>query len=156
MERGKVSMFGKCKGLYYVDNDFLDVYSKVDENGNKVFSLLCDLEDDSFEYDWNESSFRRDEYERQFIEQVKDRFPSFEYVNKWISKTRRALLENELFYIVCEDNQYGLSIELLQKEGEYESEAKIGLQMGLYLKYLKGIEDILLSTYRKNEAYKSA
>lgn len=156
MGRGNVCVFGKCEGLYYVDNEFLDVYSKTDENGDVISCSLRELEDDGFEYDEMASAWNRDDFEFAFIEQMKARFPSFEYVNKWISRSRRALLENDLFYIVCEDNMWSLAIELIQKEGEYGGEEKVGLQMGLYLKYLKGIEEILLNMHGEVGTYKGA
>lgn len=144
MGAGNVCTFGKCEGLYYVDNDFLDVYCRENEDGDMEYCPLREA-DDGFEYCETQSYFNREDSEWNFIEAMKRRFPSFEYVNKWISRTRRALLENELFYIVCEDNQWSLAIELIQKEGEYGGEEKVGLQMGLYRKYLKGIEEILLN-----------
>lgn len=144
MGAGNVCTFGKCEGLYFVDNDLLDVYCRENEDGDMEYRSLREA-DDGFEYCETESYFNREDFECNFIEAMKRRFPSFEYVNKWISRTRRALLENELFYIVCEDNQWSLAIELIQKEGEYGGEEKVGLQMGLYRKYLKGIEEILLN-----------
>lgn len=144
MGAGNVCTFGKCEGLYFVDNDLLDVYCRENEDGDMEYCSLRDA-DDGFEYCETESYLSREDFECNFIEAMKRRFPSFEYVNKWISRTRRALLENELFYIVCEDNQWSLAIELIQKEGEYGGEEKVGLQMGLYRKYLKGIEEILLN-----------
>lgn len=148
MGRGNVTTFGCCEGLYYVDNDFLDVYCRENEDGELEYSPLMEA-DYGFEYNEVESSLNREDFEFQFIEQIRSRFPSFEYVNKWISRSRRALLENKLFYIVCEDNQWRLAIELIQKEGEYGGEEKVGLQMGLYQKYLKGIEEILLNMHGK-------
>lgn len=126
MAVGNICVNGKCKGLYYVGNKFLDVY------------------DENYEYDEEDSMFRRDDFEYFLAETLRTRFPSFEYVNKYISGSRKVLLENNLFYIICEDDQCCLAVELIQKEGEYSGEELIGLQMGLYLRYLKGIEQILL------------
>lgn len=143
MGAGNVCVYGECEGLFYVDNDFLDVYSKKSRDGEWDFVRRKNA-DESYEYDEAASKFERDDFEFRFVENMRERFPSFEYVNKWISNTRRALLENELFYVVCEDNQWSLAVELIQKRGEYGGEEKVGLQMGLYKKYLKGIERILL------------
>lgn len=143
MGAGNVCVFGKCEGLYYVDNDFLDVYSKRDSEGEWDYVSFRDA-DDTYEYDEDASRFERDEFEWSFIEAMKARFPSFEYINKWISRTRRALLENKLFYVVVEDNQWSIAIELIQKEGEYGGEKMVGLQIGLYKRYLEGIQEILL------------
>lgn len=146
MGRGNVCTFGVAEGLYYVDYDFLDVYSKlVDEENNVLdFRMRNDVDEDGFEYDESESNWNRGEFELLFKIAVKSRFPSFRSVDKWISITRRAVLENKLFYIAMEDNEWSLAIELIQKGGEYDGEEKVGLQMGLYRNYLKGIEEILV------------
>lgn len=158
MGKGNVCVLGKCEGLYYVDNGFLDVYSREDEHGDKEYRLLKDVEcdDTEFEYDESESYFKREEFDWQFAELMRARFPSFELVDKWISRDRKALLENDLFYVVYEDNQWSLAIELIMKEGEYGGEEKVGLQMGLYRKYLKGIEDILLDMHGTVGTYSGA
>lgn len=144
MGRGNVCTFGKCEGLYFVDRDFLDVYTK--NRGEEESKLMRDVEcgDTEFEYNETESEFNREDFFYLFAEEFRRRFPSFEFVDKWISNSRRAMLENRLFYIVLEDNQWSIAIELIQKEGEYGGEELVGLQMGLYVKYLKGIEQILL------------
>ncbi len=126
MGRGNVCVLGKCEGLYYVDNEFID---ELTEDG---------------EYDEIASYFNRSEFEYELAKKLTARFSSFVYVDKWISGSRRALLENELFYIVVEDNEWSVAVELIQKYDTYGSESLIGLQMGLYKKYLKAIEDILL------------
>lgn len=146
MGRGSVTTYGQCEGLYYVDNDFLDVYSKKNEDGKIEYCSLREA-DDGFEYCESESCFDRENFKFNFTEMMRARFPSFEYVNKWISSMRSVLLENELFYIAFEDNWWSLAIELIQKEGEFGDEEKVGLQMGLYPKYLKGIEEILLNMH---------
>lgn len=96
------------------------------------------------------------DFDWHFAELMRARFPSFELVDKWISEDRKAILENGLFYVVYEDNQWSLAIELIMKEGEYGGEEKVGLQMGLYQKYLKGIEDILLDMHGTVGTYSGA
>lgn len=123
MGRGNVSVSGRCEGLYYVDYDLLD---ETNEYG---------------EIDYVLSDFNRHDFEICFAERIMDRFDSFDYVNAWISNSRRAILENRLFYIVVEDNEWSLAIELIEKDVDG---CEIGLQMGLYKKYLKAIEEILL------------
>ncbi len=146
MGRGNVCTFGAAEGLFFVDNDFLDVYFKEDEDGEREYRSLREA-DDGFEYCESESYWNRKDFECEFAEAMRERFPSLEYVDKWISNTRRALLENSLFYIVLEDNEWSLAVELIQKEGEYGGEEKVGLQMGLYMKFLEGIKQILLDMH---------
>ena len=155
MGRGNVCTLGKCEGLYFVDNDFLDVYSMKNEDGEIEYRSLRDA-DDGFEYCESESYWKRKDFECECVELMMARFHSFEYVGKWISGSRFALLENDLFYVVWEDNQWSLAIELIQKEGEYGGEEKVGLQAGLYLKYLKGIKEILLDMHGEVGTYTGA
>lgn len=77
MGRGNVCTFGKCEGLYFVDNDFLDVYSKKinDEDDEWDFRSLRDVDEDGYEYDEVESQWKRDEFESCFVEAMKRRFP---------------------------------------------------------------------------------
>lgn len=123
MGRGNVSVSGRCEGLYYVDYDLLDETNEYGETDEVL------------------SDYNRHDFEIHFVERMMARFGSFDYVNAWISNSRRALLENRLFYIVAEDNEWSLAIELIEKDVD---SSEIGLQMGLYKKYLKAIEEILL------------
>lgn len=155
MGAGNVCVFGQAEGLYYIDRRFLDVYTKKtgDEEYENCLLGELDIYDDEFVFNELESDFLMDDMQHMLCETLMERFPSFEYVNKWITNTRKALLENELFYIVLEDNQWSIAVELVQKEGEYGGEEKVGLQMGLYLKYLKGIREILLDMYGEIYTY---
>ncbi len=143
MGRGNVCVNGVAEGLYFVDNDFLDVYSNENEYGEIKYCSLREA-DDGFEYCECESYFRRKDFEILLVEEMICRFPSFEFVDRWISRSRKAILENKLFYVVLEDNEWSMAVELIQKEDEYGSGAMIGLQMGLYREYLEGIKEILL------------
>ena len=146
MGRGNVCTFGQAEGLYFVDNEFLDVYSKKNEDGELEYATLREA-DNGFEYD---------EFKKRFAEAMKERFRSFDYIGKWISNDRFALLENKLFYVVLEDNQWSIAVELIQKEGEYGGEELVGLQMGLYLKYLEGMKNILLDMHGEVGTYSGA
>ncbi|MBQ4447460.1 MAG: hypothetical protein II897_04115 [Clostridia bacterium] len=155
MGRGNVCTFGQAEGLYFVDNEFLDVYSKKNEDGELEYATLREA-DNGFEYDEAESYFNYEDFKKRFAEAMKERFRSFDYIGKWISNDRFALLENKLFYVVLEDNQWSIAVELIQKEGEYGGEELVGLQMGLYLKYLEGMKNILLDMHGEVGTYSGA
>ena len=145
MGRGNVCTHGSCEGLYFVDNDYLNIYSRLNGDGYYDVCLQKDVDDyDSWSYDETESYFNRDMIVHDFAREMMARFPSFEYVDKWISRSRKAILENKLFYVVLEDNEWSMAVELIQKEDEYGGEGMIGLQIGLYRDYLEGIKEILL------------
>ena len=143
MGAGNCCTTGQCEGLFYVDNSFLSAYRIENEDGDVEILSAREIAnfDGNYEFDASETAMRTDEFEGCFTEMMMKRFPSFEFVDKWISRNRRALLENNLFYVVCEDNQWSIAIELIEKEVDCN---KVGLQMGLYKKFLEGIKVILL------------
>ena len=73
-------------------------------------------------------------------------FPSFRRVTpeQWISRSQRAILENKLFYICLEDNQWSLAVELIQKEPPWGRSYE-ALQARHYRQYLLGIQICLLN-----------
>lgn len=161
MGRGNCCTFNEAEGLYYVDNDFLDVYKRKDCESDEPEDMFITPRDDGFDFDmceWDEceSYFRRHDFEYEFTEKMLERFKSLERVDKWISRDRRALLENSLFYIVCEDNEWSLAIELIQKEDKWGGNELVGLQMGHYRRYLDAIRDILLDMHGEVGTYDGA
>ena len=161
MGRGNVCVFGDAEGLYYVDKDFLHVYRKCCCESDDPEEKYIRPRDDGFdfdmcEFDEAESYFSQIDFEYAFTERMIRRFKSLERVSKWISHERRVLLENKLFYIVLEDNEWSLAIELIQKEDKFGGDDLVGLQMGLYRKYLDGIRDILLDMHGEVGAYGGA
>ena len=159
MGRGNVCTLGIAEGLYYVDNDFLDVYLPRDFDGENAEDYAISPRDDGFDYDLYEydevgSYYVRSDFEYELSERLIDRFPSFERVDKWIGRERRALLENKLFYVVVEDNMWSVAVELIQKEDPYGD--LVGLQIGLHERYLEAIKNILLDMHGEVGIYTGA
>ena len=78
------------------------------------------------------------------------RYPSFEEPNQtWLPNHRngKVILENKLFYIIVEDNEWAEAVELIQKESEYGDVDLSGLQKQHYRHYLDAIQDILLEQF---------
>ena len=73
-------------------------------------------------------------------------FLSFRRVEpeQWISRSQRVILENALFYICLEDNQWSLAVELIQKEPPWGRSYE-ALQARHYRQYLLGIQICLLN-----------
>lgn len=155
MGRGNCCVCGNYEGLYYVDNDFLDVYSRSDNSDDYDIRLKRDVDDyDSWDYNEAESYFNRDMLVHEFACEVMQRFPKFDYVNKWISRDRKAILENELFYVVLEDNEWSMAVELIEREDSWRDYS--GLRAGLYMIYLNGIREILLDMFGEIGEYAGA
>ena len=72
-------------------------------------------------------------------------FPSFARTgpNEWLDRSRRAILENTLFHVAVEDNEWSVAVELLQKEFDDCGDLS-GLQKRHYKYYLSGMKKCLL------------
>lgn len=134
MGRGNVCVSGDYEGLYYVDWDnFSSQYEN--EDGNVVIDYDLQREE------WEDSL-------SEFTNEFKKKYSSFTDCNEWISREEKAVLENSLFYIAVEDNQWSVAIKLIQKEQDYYSRGNINnLQSRLYKIYLEGIKDCLFKQF---------
>lgn len=115
MGRGNCCVNGKYEYLFYVDNEYLDCYfRKNDDNTDDCESrLLCDIslyEYQDWSYDEIGSELNRERFEDDLVEDMTSRFNSFTPCNKWISRNRRSILENGLFWIALEDNEWSIAV----------------------------------------------
>ena len=139
MGRGNACVFGKYEGLYYIDwNNFSSEYE--DEHGNIIQDY--DLQQE----EWEGSL-------EQFIGDFTQRFKSFSRCDEWISNSEKAVLENSLFYIVIEDNEWSIAIKLIQKEQYYDRGNIENLQAKHYKTYLDGIRDCLFNQFEELGTY---
>ncbi len=139
MGRGNACVFGKYEGLYYIDwNNFSSEYE--DEHGNIIQDY--DLQQE----EWEGSL-------EQFIGDFTQRFKSFSRCDEWISNSEKAVLENSLFYIVIEDNEWSIAIKLIQKEQYYDRGNIENLQAKHYRTYLYGMRDCLFNQFEELGVY---
>ena len=120
MGRGNVCVLGKCEGLYYIDNDDLCVYRPIGSTAAEEpelrlrrdipFEDLCLWEYSDIDTQWWE-----DDVIEELQSSLRKKFPSFVPCDKWVGRERRVILQNQLFYIALEDNEWSLAVELLQK-----------------------------------------
>lgn len=156
MGRGNVCVFGNYEGLYYVDRDYIDCYiaKEADEYGEYEERMQCDMsmEDYSnFDYDYAMSEMYYDDFIYEFVTMMTKKFKSF-------SKTKEnygTILENNLFEIEIEDNQWSYAVKLIQKECWYDNHLE-GLQKKHHETYLNGIKTILLELFPSIGCYKGA
>ena len=155
MGRGNVSVSGPYEGMFFVDRDNTDWYVL---DGEPV--LQKDLDVDDFaraEYDEEESNDSFSAMCNGIVERIVKRFPSFREIgeNVWFRYAdygcdRRdfgtVLLENDLFVISVEDNEWSYAVLLLQKQNEYDDHLS-GLQKRHYQKYLAAIKEAILDMY---------
>ena len=150
MGRGNVCTTGKYEGLYYIDNDDYYVYTLANDlSDSSELRLMRDLSYEEltgadWSYDELETESELDDIKECFIAEFIKLFPSFERVDKtYISASRLAILENKLFYICMEDNEWSIAVELIQREDPYDDHL-VGLQKRHYERYLDGIKKCLL------------
>ena len=158
---GNVCTTGSYEGLFYIYNNDLRVYRRNDPYAkDEETRLQCDLnlEDlsgDEWLFDEIGSSNEEEDVLECFCEELRKIYPSFrppiDKWDTWRDGTRRVLLENRLFYICVEDNEWSLAVELIQRDDDYRQLA--GLQEWHYTHYLKGMEKALLSRLTKIGTY---
>ncbi|XZH79275.1 hypothetical protein ACSW8S_15490 (plasmid) [Clostridium perfringens] len=139
MGRGNSCVYGDYEGLYYIDWDNF-LYEPEENDG-----LMNDWECQREQFDDSMDIFKED-----FI----DKFKSFTDCDKWISKTEKAILENSLFYIAIEDNDWSIAIKLMQKEQDCYCEGNLAnLQKRHFENYLNGIRDVLFNQFNELGVY---
>lgn len=109
--------------------------------------VIKELEDDGYLYDDDDCD---DCDECCGCDERMRRYQSFEEPNQtWLPNHRngKVILENKLFYIIVEDNEWAEAVELIQKESEYGDVDLSGLQKQHYRHYLDAIQDILLEQF---------
>ena len=158
MGRGNCCVRGTCEGLYYIDNDFLNVYRSrmPDQNGEYELRMLREIEAadmGNWEFDELESRLLWTQVLDQFQESIQNRFDSFWTCNEWLGNGKYACLENGLFYIVTEDNEWSMAVELIQKEESFDLPRMKNLQKKHYRQYLDGIRDALFEQFAELGVY---
>lgn len=165
MGRGNVCVTGPYEGLYYIDNDHIHVYRRndpyADEPETRLMGDLSSNEimgDDWLYDDWGTGA-EEDDILECFIDSFTMMFPSFDRPGKerWVGADRsvRVLLENRLFVIGVEDNEWSLAVKLIQKEDPYDDHLS-GLQKQHYQRYLDGMKKDLLERLPSIGAYAGA
>ena len=119
MGRGNVRVTGLYEGLYYIDNDYYQVFRRTDtfaDDEEGMYRLLADLSTDELNsddwvYDAESSSCELDFILEGFIDFFCQKYASFTRPQKdtWLAYPhhgKRVILESNLFYICAEDNEW--------------------------------------------------
>ena len=159
MGRGNVCVTGSYEGLFYIDNDDLRVYRKdgpgTDDCEDRLQRDLdyADITGPDWYLDEVGSSYEEADVLECFCNEMRKLCPSFHKVRDdfWIGQKRRMILENSLFYICVEDNDWSLAVELIQHDDDHGRIA--GLQKRHYAHYLECMKKALLSRLTKIGIY---
>lgn len=141
MGRGNVCVFGNYEGLYYVDYDNFSCYQE-DEKGKQILDRYG-----TPIHDYPLENLELEMAIREFSASFAKRFRSFQKCEKWLSNSRHAILENCLFYVATEDNQWSMAFMLLQKESDYVEGKMENLQNGHFRNYLNGMRECLFEQF---------
>lgn len=151
MGRGNCCVTGKYEGLYFVDNDDLCVYRPVGSTDAEEPELrlrrTIPFEDlAEWEYCDGDTEWLEQEVIEELMDDLIEKFPSLSRCDEWITRERHAILENKLFYIALEDNEWAMAVELIQKENDYDDRL-LPLQKRHHENYLKGIKNALFNQF---------
>lgn len=155
MGRSNVCTFGKYEGLYYADRDYLDCYiaKEPDKYGEFEQKMLEEMEMDDFNnYNYDEllSETYYEDFISEFISLFRGKFKSFSATGKDYG----VILENDLFEIEVEDNEWSYAVKLIQKE--HWCFSLEGLQAKHYKNYLEGIKTAMLEIFPSIGCYGGA
>lgn len=153
MGRGNVCVTGAFEGLFYIDNDHIHVYrDSEDVDDYPETRLMGELDYEELTggrwfYDEEGSMNEENDILECFMDEFIRMFPSFKRVEleRWLDRFRRAIMESKLFYIVVEDNEWSLAVELIQKEEPWGDAWMENFQKRLYEKYMEGMKKALLT-----------
>lgn len=153
MGRGNVCTFEKYEGLYYADRDYLDFYVPIDGEADegKFLGEIDYNEFSDYEYDEFLSRVYYEDFITEFVYLFGKKFKSFSETGKDYG----VIMENELFEIEVEDNEWSYAVKLIQKEDDYDNHLE-GLQKKHYENYLNGIKTVLLELFPAIGSYGGA
>lgn len=156
MGRGNICTFGDYEGLWYVDRDYLDCYiSKFEnEDGEYEEKMLGEMEYNEFgifDYDDVMSGIYFNEFVDCFVSMMDERFKSLAPTGERFG----TIMENNLFEVQIEDNEWSYAVMLIQKENPYD-DCLSGLQKRHYQNYLNGMKDVLLGMFPEIGCYAGA
>ena len=127
MGKGNVGVAGAYEGLFYIDNEDFHVYRRNDDLDDWPETRLmrdldyAELTGDGWLFDEEGTANEEDDVLECFKDDFCRRFPSFQRTepDTWIRNgaygnlCRQVILENGLFYVCVEDNEWSLAVELL-------------------------------------------
>lgn len=148
MGRGNVCVRGQYEGLFYIDNDDLCVYRPIegDEDERKLLRHIPFEDLGLWKYSDIDTQWWESDVIENFQYSMQKRFSSFRPCSEQLDRKQEAVLENDLFYIALEDNEWSVAVELIQKEAPWPQDYS-GLQCKHAQRYLDGIRNALFEQF---------
>jgi len=138
MGRGNVCVRGEYETLFYVDYDYFEQY-KLDENDEPTTERDYECESMDIQIAIDE------------LKILLQKRTNFIICDRWHHRDTHVILENKIFEIAIEDNQWSFAVMLLQKE-----DVDISLHKIHFERYKNILRDVLFEQYPKLGVYGGA
>lgn len=136
-------MVKDLEGLFYVDWNDLHIYTNTQDPDDAITGK--DIPQDKqaeYSYDADLSQANFEAFKDRFCTAMAKHFKSLQTVDYWKGRKRHVIMDNKLFLIAFEDNDWSLAVEVLLKDG-----ARKGLQKQMTKSFIKGTKKILLKEF---------
>ena len=132
---------GEC--VFYVDNDLLQIYYNKSNPEETVFGKeLTTSTMGQYEYDQDESQKFFEEQLNTIKSQLMKKFKSLKEADYWSGRSKHIVLENNMYGIALEDNEWSVAFELIMK-----IDGNPGLKKHNAKSFGKGLRDILIKNF---------
>lgn len=165
MGKGNVCVFQKYEDLLYVDRSYIDTVFVKDGDDYTVMTEH-DAKAEGLEYDFNDwdeiaTIDTLNEFKEQFMTYIESnsgfkRVPRFSKCSNRLYREAELLMENGLYEIALQDNEWSYAILLVRKENEYGDNSLEGLQKKHFDGYFKLLKEALFDQVDELGIYNGA
>lgn len=130
--------------LFYVHYDSMNLYidKNKPEDGYKMKKEIPSYGFSRYTWDKKASQQKYDTWLNVFKSRMCKKFKSLKPVDQYAHRSQRIILQNKLFIIAIEDNEWSFAVELM----ENEDSKCVGLQRRHFGSFYKGLKSILMDT----------
>ena len=141
MSQGNVNV-SLNDGLYYIHYNSVNVYkSKQNPKDLRTIDQIPSHQRNQFNLDLPLSQANYDAWLEQFRKAMCKRYKSYRIVDKYLKRTQRIVLENNMFQVIIEDNEWSFAVELISiPQCPYKA-----FQKHLFSQFFKGMREILFT-----------
>ena len=132
--------------LFYVAWDDIALYeNKTNKTDIRLRQEIPQGEEDNYAYSQISSQDNFENFKTWFLARMQKQFKSMHPCDYWLGRSKHVILENKLFMIALEDNDWSLAIELL-RIGRKQPNLK-GLQNQMFQNFVNGLRNNLLTYF---------
>lgn len=141
MSKGNINV-SLNDGLYYISYNSVNVYkSKQNPQDLKTIDQIAPQDRAQFDLDLPLSQANYDAWLESFRKAMRKRYPSYRIIDKYLKRDQRIVLENNMFQVIIEDNEWSFAVELISiPKCPYQA-----FQKHLFPQFFKGMREILFT-----------